>query len=227
MSFGENIQKLRRQAGLSQEVVADKLSVTRQTISKWELDQSTPDLPYIVKLGELFGVTTDLMIKGEAPAVPTAAETPECGEKRPARVCPQTVFAALLILVGCAGILTCVILSASHPVSYLGDAGAFQGLAGWLFAKEMWGFFAACCAGALAGAAILLDGCLKAAAWGKTISVEVRLCAYAAAAGGILKAAGASLARGSFDQGMNAVADLFLWLSLAAFVVLGLRALYR
>ena len=43
MTFGEKIQKLRKQQGLSQEALAEKVTVTRQTISKWELDQSTPE----------------------------------------------------------------------------------------------------------------------------------------------------------------------------------------
>lgn len=44
MTIGEKIQKLRKQRGLSQEALAEKVTVTRQTISKWELGQSLPDL---------------------------------------------------------------------------------------------------------------------------------------------------------------------------------------
>lgn len=44
MTLGEKIQKLRSRQRLSQEALAEKVTVTRQTISKWELDQSTPDL---------------------------------------------------------------------------------------------------------------------------------------------------------------------------------------
>ena len=47
MTFGQKLQQLRRARGMSQEDLAGQLSVTRQTISKWELDQSTPDLPYL------------------------------------------------------------------------------------------------------------------------------------------------------------------------------------
>jgi transcriptional regulator with XRE-family HTH domain len=65
MTFGEKIQKLRKQKGLSQEALAEKVSVTRQTISKWELGQSTPDLEYIVQISGIFGVSTDYLIKEE------------------------------------------------------------------------------------------------------------------------------------------------------------------
>ncbi|MCD8013486.1 MAG: helix-turn-helix domain-containing protein [Lachnospiraceae bacterium] len=63
MTLGEKIQKLRKQQGLSQEALAEKVTVTRQTISKWELGQSTPDLDFIAQLSDIFGVTSDYLIK--------------------------------------------------------------------------------------------------------------------------------------------------------------------
>ena len=63
MTFGQKLQQLRRARGMSQEDLAGQLSVTRQTISKWELDQSTPDLPYLAAISEFFGVSTDYLIK--------------------------------------------------------------------------------------------------------------------------------------------------------------------
>ena len=59
MTFGQKLQQLRRARGMSQEDLAGQLSVTRQTISKWELDQSTPALPYLAAISEFFGVSTD------------------------------------------------------------------------------------------------------------------------------------------------------------------------
>lgn len=44
MTFGENLVYLRKSKGVSQEKLAEELGLTRQTISKWELNQSTPDL---------------------------------------------------------------------------------------------------------------------------------------------------------------------------------------
>ncbi len=74
MTFGQKLQQLRRARGLSQEDLAQQLSVTRQTISKWELDQSTPDLPYLAAISEYFGVTTDYLIKEDATSPDTAAQ---------------------------------------------------------------------------------------------------------------------------------------------------------
>ncbi len=65
MTLGEKIQKLRKQRGLSQEALAEKVTVTRQTISKWELNQSVPDLDFIVQLSDIFNVSSDYLIKNE------------------------------------------------------------------------------------------------------------------------------------------------------------------
>ncbi len=58
-NLGERLFKLRRDKKLSQEEVAEKLNVTRQTISKWETNQSMPDFDKVVPLCELYGITPD------------------------------------------------------------------------------------------------------------------------------------------------------------------------
>lgn len=68
MTLGEKIQILRKQNGLSQEALAEKMAVTRQTVSKWELNRSMPDLDFIAQLSELFHVSADYLIKDEMTA---------------------------------------------------------------------------------------------------------------------------------------------------------------
>lgn len=63
MKLADKIMTLRRQKGWSQETLAEKLDVTRQSVSKWESAQSVPDLDKILALSELFGVTTDYLLK--------------------------------------------------------------------------------------------------------------------------------------------------------------------
>lgn len=58
-NLGERLYELRKDKKLSQEEVAEKLNVTRQTISKWETDQSMPDFDKVVPLCELYGITPD------------------------------------------------------------------------------------------------------------------------------------------------------------------------
>lgn len=65
MNIGEKLYELRKEKHLSQEEVAEKLDVTRQTISKWETNQSTPDFDKIKPLCELYGITADELLTGE------------------------------------------------------------------------------------------------------------------------------------------------------------------
>lgn len=65
MILADKIIELRKKNGWSQEQLAQKLNVTRQSISKWEGAQSVPDLQKIILLSEIFGVTTDYLIKDE------------------------------------------------------------------------------------------------------------------------------------------------------------------
>lgn len=78
MTLGEKLQLLRARSGLSQEDLAERLAVSRQAVSKWELDKTVPEVRYIVTLSELFGVTTDFLLKEDAvlPS-PAAADSPE------------------------------------------------------------------------------------------------------------------------------------------------------
>lgn len=65
MNIGEKLFELRKNKNLSQEEVAEKLNVTRQTVSKWETNQSIPDFDKIVPLCELFEISTDELLRGK------------------------------------------------------------------------------------------------------------------------------------------------------------------
>ena len=79
MILADKIIELRKKNGWSQEDLAEKLEVSRQSISKWEGAQSVPDMNKILKLSEVFSVSTDYLLKdeieldipGEAPKVDT------------------------------------------------------------------------------------------------------------------------------------------------------------
>ncbi len=64
MSLGDKLLDLRKKAGLSQEDVADKLEVSRQTVSKWETDQTVPELIKVKLLSKLYNVSYDYLISG-------------------------------------------------------------------------------------------------------------------------------------------------------------------
>ena len=66
MKLGENLFQARKKKGLSQEAVAEKLGVSRQTISKWETDETLPDIRQEKKLAVLYGLTLDELIEFDA-----------------------------------------------------------------------------------------------------------------------------------------------------------------
>lgn len=77
MTLSEKIVSLRTGLGMSQGDVAEKLEVSRQSVSKWETGQSVPDLDKIIKLADLFGVTVDELVReGERPQ-PAQAQEPK------------------------------------------------------------------------------------------------------------------------------------------------------
>ncbi len=63
MTIGEKIYKLRTAYNISQEQLAERLNVTRQSVSKWEIDQSSPHIDKILQLCELFNISTDELLK--------------------------------------------------------------------------------------------------------------------------------------------------------------------
>ena len=67
MNIADRIQILRKSRGISQEELADKIGVSRQAVSKWESEQSSPDIEKIVLLSDFFDVTTDYLLKGIEP----------------------------------------------------------------------------------------------------------------------------------------------------------------
>ena len=62
MEFNNKLYQLRKQKGLSQEELANRLNVSRQTISKWEIGDSTPDMEKLIAISDLFEISLDELI---------------------------------------------------------------------------------------------------------------------------------------------------------------------
>ena len=82
MTLGENLQSLRKEVGLSQEEVARRLFVSRQSVSKWELNQAEPGVEDLKAMAELYGVTLDRLAGMSLPPpqpepIPEEAPDPE------------------------------------------------------------------------------------------------------------------------------------------------------
>lgn len=150
MALGETLTSLRKAKGLSQEQLAEELNITRQTISKWELNQSTPDIPYILQLSDFFGVSTDYLIRGEeAKDIHSSYAGSESSdtEKVDGRSNYVNVYKWCLILgivfigISLIGIGALVICSALNPWGALFGGKYFSGLLGFLFGTGTFRFF--------------------------------------------------------------------------------------
>lgn len=80
MNISDRIGLLRKAKGISQEELADKIGVSRQAVSKWESEQSIPDIDKIIILSDYFDVTTDYILKGiESPNIENKEKNSEIG----------------------------------------------------------------------------------------------------------------------------------------------------
>lgn len=75
MNIADRIQSLRKAKGISQEELADIIGVSRQAVSKWESEQSTPDVEKIILLADYFETTTDYLLRGVEPVKESAQKT--------------------------------------------------------------------------------------------------------------------------------------------------------
>lgn len=95
MTLGQRIQELRKGLNLSQEELGEKMGVSRQAISKWEGDQTIPELDKLIALSKLFGLTVGQLLGVEQPVPATAAHS---GTPRRMKLLLTGLGAALLIL---------------------------------------------------------------------------------------------------------------------------------
>lgn len=76
-TIGKRISALRKAMGMKQEELAERLDVSGQAVSKWENDQTCPDIGLLPRLARVFGVTTDYLLTGEQEQEPPVRMVPE------------------------------------------------------------------------------------------------------------------------------------------------------
>ncbi len=108
MCVGETIYRLRRERNLSQGDLADRLNVSRQSVSRWETGGAVPELDKLIRMSHLFGVTLDELVSGEEPgAIPVSPSA--CVPPAPREgFSPRKVAGTVLF---CMGFLTALLLS--------------------------------------------------------------------------------------------------------------------
>ena len=87
MEFNNRLYQLRKQKGFSQEELANRLNVSRQTVSKWEVGDSTPDMEKLIAMSDLFGVSLDNLVMGKE-----EAQTPAAGKSEFTAVISEKVL---------------------------------------------------------------------------------------------------------------------------------------
>ena len=97
MEIGKQIRKYRTELKLSQDELADRVYVTRQTISNWENDRNYPDIRSLVLLSKIFGVSLDILVKGDLEQMKDEIRTEDIRKfQRDSNI--YTVFLAGMIL---------------------------------------------------------------------------------------------------------------------------------
>ena len=145
MTFGEKLQYLRKEQNWTQEQLADRIGISRQSLSKWELGAATPDTEHVVRLSRLFGVSTDTLLLDDAPFPPSAVQA--AGSRRRweligGGLASSLAATGLLILGICASIFPAVYIEAPMDKGWV---RAYSGLSGFLMTNNLcWLFWLLC-----------------------------------------------------------------------------------
>lgn len=94
MNIGERIYNLRTEADMSQSDLAEKLNVSRQSVSKWENNNSTPDIEKLVLIANVFGITVDELVKDDASSVSLTDNENKAEATNPEEAINQPIAAA-------------------------------------------------------------------------------------------------------------------------------------
>ena len=82
MELSKTIKRLRTEKGWSQEALAERAYVSRQTVSNWETEKSFPDVHSLLILSDLFGISLDEMVKGDVAAMKETVKQDETGRAK-------------------------------------------------------------------------------------------------------------------------------------------------
>ena len=102
MSFGERIVELRKAAGLSQYALSQAMEVSRQAVSKWETDQTSPDVMHLIRLAEVLDTDVEYLATGRKtfgrrpPVVITTTETVEKIIEKPVIQVQETIIEKII-----------------------------------------------------------------------------------------------------------------------------------
>lgn len=112
MEFNNRLYELRKQKGLSQEELAGRLNVSRQTVSKWEIGDTTPDMEKLAAISELFDISLDELVLGKkAEAADQSSKASGFLQNMEDKVCTQENKAKFRKGLKIAGILAGILIA--------------------------------------------------------------------------------------------------------------------
>ena len=136
MTIGERLLKLRKERNISQEDLANVLDVSRQTVSKWETDQSQPDFDKIIPLCEYFGITSDELLTGNQNIKEAKKENFKSNFARNIAIAVMLYIFALISIIALAGGLDKPILGVSVFFGFIAVATGLLIYNGIYYSKE-------------------------------------------------------------------------------------------
>lgn len=163
MTFGEKLQRLRKARGWTQEQLAEQVSVSRQSLSKWESDAALPDTANVIVLSDLFGVSTDYLLReGEAemPAsMQPAARRAFHVDKRKlgGYLCLGTGLVTLFVLRMLASLYPCVVEIDYGAIRYV-----YEGFQGYIIHHDFEWLACLCLIDVAVGVLVLFGPAIKA-----------------------------------------------------------------
>ncbi len=141
MTLGEKLQRLRKARGMTQEQLAEKVGVSRQSLSGWENDTALPDTANVISLADLFGVTTDYLLREDA--APTAR--PAAGEAaehlaQPARwhMSARELGGRLMVASAAIGLIVLRVLASLYPAHVGINGRNYTGFPAFLYHNDLW-----------------------------------------------------------------------------------------
>ena len=143
MTLGERIREARKRAGMSQELLAERMEVSRQAVAKWESGRSAPSAERLYRLAEVLGTTPQHLLQGDGEAADPAEWAARAAARRARRRSDLLAAALVAAAYGCLYLLGRVLWCGGEGASVLGflataqPAGPGSYLYGWLLSSRL------------------------------------------------------------------------------------------
>ncbi len=144
MALGERIREARKRVGMSQELLAERMEVSRQAVAKWESDRSAPSAERLFRLAEVLGTTTQFLLWGDTETADPAGQAARASNRRARRRSDLLAAALVAAAYGCLYLLGRALwCGGEEGVSLLGflataqPTGPGSYLYGWLLSSRL------------------------------------------------------------------------------------------